>query len=315
MLDVRRMKVLREVAARGSFSAAAESLSFTQSAISQQVAALERETGAKLVDRGPRGIRLTQAGEVLVRHADAVLARLACAEEELQALAGLRGGRLRLSTFQSAGATLVPRAVAAFHRRYPDVELAVIQAEPEEATQLLRAGELDLAVVYDFDGIPGALDETLDAVHLIDDRYDLLVARDHPLADKQRVGMRELADERWVNATRGCGCRKAVLHACAQAGFEPNVAFETDEILAIQALVANGMGVALLPQLALTAVHPGVAVRPVGADAPMRHIHAARLRDAYQSPASAAMVQLLADTAEEFVPPVATDVEEAVVAA
>ena len=118
MLDVRRMKVLREVAACGSFSAAAESLSFTQSAISQQVAALERETGTKLVERGPRGIRLTQAGEVLVKHADAVLARLSCAEEELQALAGLRGGRLAISTFQSAGATLVPRAAG--RTRRPD---------------------------------------------------------------------------------------------------------------------------------------------------------------------------------------------------
>ena len=315
MLDVRRMKVLREVAARGSFSAAAESLSFTQSAISQQIAALERETGAKLVERGPRGIRLTQAGEVVVKHADAVLARLSCAEEELQALAGLRGGRLRLSTFQSAGATLVPRAVAAFQRRYPDVELAMIQAEPEEATQLLRAGELDLAIVYDFDDVPGGLDEALDAVHLIDDRYDLLVARDHPLADKARVRMAELAEERWINSTQGCGCRRAVVQACAKAGFEPNVAFETDEILSVQALVANGMGVTLMPQLALTAVHPGVAVRPVGSDAPVRHIHAARLREAYGSPATEAMVQLLADTAEEFRPDRSTDAQEAVAVA
>ena len=305
MLDVRRMKVLREVAARGSFSAAAESLSFTQSAISQQIAALERETGAKLVERGARGIRLTQAGEVVVKHADAVLARLACAEEELQALAGLRGGRLRMSTFQSAGATLVPRAAAEFHRRYPDVELALMQAEPDVATQMLRAGELDLAVVYDFEGVPGDLDESLEAVHLIDDRYDLLVARDHPLAEKARVRTSELADERWINSTEVSGCRRAVIHACAQAGFEPNVAFETDEIMAVQALVANGMGVALMPRLALTSVHPGVAVRPVGPEAPLRHIHAARLRDAFASPASAAMVQMLADTAEEFRPDVA----------
>ena len=309
------MKVLREVAARGSFSAAAEALSFTQSAISQQVAALERETGTKLVERGARGIRLTQAGEVLVKHADAVLSRLACAEEELQALAGLRGGKLRVSTFQSAGATLVPRAVAAFHGRYPDVELALTQAEPDEATQMLRAGELDLAVVYDFDGIPGGIDETLDAVHLIDDRYDLLVAREHSLAGRARVRIADLEDERWVNSTQGCGCRQAVLHACAQAGFEPRVAFETDEILAVQALVANGMGVTLMPQLALTSVHPGVAVRPVGRDAPVRHIYAARLRDAYSSPATQAMVQFLVDTADEFRPEADAPSDEAIVAA
>ena len=317
MLDVRRMKVLREVAARGSFSAAAEALSFTQSAISQQVAALERETGTKLVERGPRGIRLTQAGDVLVKHADAVLARLSCAEEELQALAGLRGGKLRVSAFQSAGATLVPRAVAAFHRRYPDVELGLVQAEPAEATNLLRAGELDLALVYDFEGVTGSgLDEALDCVHLIDDRYDLLVARDHPLAHRSRVKMSDLADERWINSTIGCGCRLAVLQACAAGGFEPHIAFETDEILSVQALVANGMGVTLMPQLALTSVHPGVAVRPIGRDAPMRHIYAARLRDAYQSPATQAMLQLLVDMAEEFTPDAAgTPVEGAPVAA
>jgi DNA-binding transcriptional LysR family regulator len=315
MLDVRRMKVLREVAARGSFSAAAEALSFTQSAISQQVAALERETGTKLVERGPRGIRLTQAGEVVVKHADAVLSRLSCAEEELQALAGLRGGKLSLSTFQSAGATLVPRAVSAFHRRYPEVELALTQAEPDDATVLMRAGELDLAIVYDFDGIPGGLDESLDKVHLIDDRYDLLVARDHSLAEKSRIRMADLAEERWINSTGGCGCRQAVLHACAQAGFEPRVSFETDEIMAVQALVANGMGVTLMPQLALTAVHPGVAVRPLGREAPMRHIYAARPRDAYRSPATQAMLQLLVDMAEEFRPQVDPTGDEAAVAA
>src|SRR5829696_7183261 len=133
MLDVRRLKVLREVAARGSFSAAAETLSFTQSAVSQQVAALERESGTKLVERGARGVRLTEAGRALVEHADAILARLEDAEEELAAIAGLRGGRLRIASFQSAGATLVPRALAQFHKRFPDVELVVTQAEAEEA--------------------------------------------------------------------------------------------------------------------------------------------------------------------------------------
>src|ERR671917_2517915 len=139
MLDVRRLRVLREVAAKGSFSAAAEALNFTQSAISQHVAALERETGTRLVERGPRGVRLTDAGGALVAHADAILARIEDAEEELAAIAGLRGGRLRLASFQSAGATLVPRAVADFRDRHPGVELAMIEAEPEDAAAHLRA--------------------------------------------------------------------------------------------------------------------------------------------------------------------------------
>jgi DNA-binding transcriptional LysR family regulator len=300
MLDVRRMKVLREVAARGSFSAAAEALSFTQSAISQQIAALERETGTKLVERGARGIRMTEAGEVLVRHADAVLARLSSAEDELAALAGLRGGRLRLSAFQSAGATLVPQAMAAFHRRYPEVELALTQAEPEPATEMMRAGELDIAIVYDFDGMTGGIDEQLDAVYLLDDQYDLLLAADHPLAERALVRLSDLVDDRWVNSCPPSGCRRAVVHACNQAGFEPNVDFELDDILAMQALVAAGMGVTLLPRLGLTTVHPGVVVRPLDREAPVRHIHAARLRDAYESPATTAMMQMLVDIAAEY---------------
>ena len=146
MLDVRRMKVLREVAAQGSFSAAAEALNFTQSAVSQHVAALERETGTQLVERLSRGVRLTEAGAVLVEHADAIIARLESAEDDLAAIAGLRGGSLKLVCFQSAGATVVPRAVATFHERHPDVELGMREAEPEEAARMLKAGEVDLAL-------------------------------------------------------------------------------------------------------------------------------------------------------------------------
>src|SRR5918999_612643 len=147
MLDIRRMKVLREVAAQGSFSAAAEALNFTQSAVSQHVAALERETDTQLVERLPRGVRLTEAGAGLVAPAEPVIARLESAEEDLAAIAGLRGGRLRLVCFQSAGATVLPRAVAAFHERHPDIELSMREAEPDEAGAMLKAGEVDLALV------------------------------------------------------------------------------------------------------------------------------------------------------------------------
>src|ERR671932_1097954 len=146
MLDVRRMRVLREVAARGSFSAAAEALSFTQSAVSQQVAALEREAGATLLERGSRGVRLTDAGRALVSHADAILARLEDAEAELEAIAGLRGGRLRLASFPSAGATIMPEAIARFRARHPGVEFTPEPAEPEPSIAKLRAGSVDLVL-------------------------------------------------------------------------------------------------------------------------------------------------------------------------
>jgi DNA-binding transcriptional LysR family regulator len=299
MLDVRRMRVLREVAAQGSFSAAAEALSFTQSAVSQHVAALEREAGVQLVERGRRGVRLTDAGRVLVDHADAILARIECAEEDLAALAGLRGGRLRLISFQSGGATLAPRAVAAFRERHPRVELSMLEAEPEEAGERLRAGEADLALVYDHESTPGLLAPSLELTHLLDDRYDAILPADHSLAGRRRLSLADLAGEPWVASTTMCGCRRITETVCREAGFEPRVAFEADETLAAQALVAAGVGVTLLPQLALTAVHPGVVARRLTSP-PVRRIWVARQEGAYTSPASDAMMQTLVDVAEEF---------------
>src|SRR3954454_8811420 len=146
MLDVRRMRVLREVARRGSFSAAAESLAYTQSAVSQQIAALEREAGTRLVERNARGVRLTDAGRALVDHADVILARLADAEAELEAIAGLRGGRLRLGAVPSAGASLMPETIAVFRRPHPGVELTLEPAEPAPGLAKLRVGEVDIAL-------------------------------------------------------------------------------------------------------------------------------------------------------------------------
>ena len=299
MLDVRRMRVLREVAARGSFSAAAEAMNFTQSAISQHVAALERETGAKLVERGARGVRLTEAGQALVGHADVILARIECAEEELAALAGLRGGRLRLACFQSAGATLVPRAVAQFHRLHPDVELGMIECEPDVATAALKAGDIDLALVYDFEALPDMLDSDLELTHLVDDRYDVILPLEHRLAKKRQLRLADLADEPWIASTDTCGCRQITESACRDAGFEPRIAFEADETLAAQALVGAGVGVTILPRLALSTVHPSVTARSISKP-PVRRVWAARLAGSYLSPASEAMVQILQDVAEEF---------------
>jgi DNA-binding transcriptional LysR family regulator len=299
MLDVRRMRVLREVAARGSFSGAAEALSFTQSAVSQHVAALEREAGTQLVERGRKGVRLTDAGRVLVGHADAILARIECAEDDLAALAGLRGGRLRLVSFQSGGATLAPRAVAAFHERHPQVELSMLEAEPDEAVGRLRGGDVDLGLVYDHESTPGLLGPDLRLTHLLDDRYDAILPKGHVLARPARLTLADLSGEPWVASTSDCGCRQITESVCRDAGFEPRVAFEAVETLAAQALVAAGVGVTLMPQLALTALHPGVVARRV-TNPPVRHIWAARLEGAYASPASDAMLQTLQDVAAEF---------------
>jgi DNA-binding transcriptional LysR family regulator len=268
MLDVKRLRVLREVAARGSFSAAAEALAYTQSAVSQQIAALEREAGTRLVDRSARGVRLTEAGRALVRHADVILARLADAEAELEAIAGLRGGRLRLASFASAGATIMPRAIALFRERHPQVELTLEPAEPDEAIVKLKGGEIDVALTIDAPFC--ALDDDgVEQHHLLDDPMYLALPAAHPMAAKARIRLEDLREEAWIGgSSRGCPDTMILLRACTKAGFEPRIAFHSDDYLAIQGFVAAGVGVSLIPDLALLAVRDDVAIRSMGARRP-----------------------------------------------
>src|SRR3982751_5023687 len=212
MLDVKRMRILKEVADRGSFSAAAEALSYTQSAVSQQIAALEREAGAQLVTRGSRGIKLTEAGEALVRHADAILTRLADAEAELGAIAGLRGGRLRLAAFPTVGATLMPLAIATFRNRHPDIELTVRQLEPEDSLPLLKSGELDIALTIE--PSTGMDTDGLEITFLLDDPMFAALPLNHPLANKSRVRLKDLKDESWIGTTDACSCGTLVRNHC-----------------------------------------------------------------------------------------------------
>jgi DNA-binding transcriptional LysR family regulator len=298
MLDVRRMRVLREVAVRGSFSGAAEALSFTQSAVSQQIAALEREAGTTLVQRSARGVRLTDAGEAVVRHAEAIMARLAEAEAELEAIAGLRGGRLRMATFESAGSTLMPLAIAAFRERHPAVELSMSLAEPDDSVPQLRSGDLDLAIVFDTAAVEP--DDSIDRVHLLDDPMYLALPRDHPLAHRRRVRLEDLAGEAWVAGSAGCECNRLISRACATAGYEPRIAFETDDYTAMQGFVAAGVGVSLIAELGLRTVRDDIVVRDLGRETPMRHIYAATLADGYRAPATQAMLGILSDVAAGY---------------
>src|SRR5215208_7212978 len=299
MLDVRRMRVLREVAHRGSFSAAAEALAFTQSAVSQQIAALEREAGTVLVQRSPRGVSLTEAGEALVRHTDAILARLAEAESELEAIAGLSGGRLRMAAFESAGATLMPLAIAAFRERHPAVELSMTLLEPEDAIPQLRAGELDLAITFEArKGDPA--DEGLEHLYLIDDPMYLVLPADHPLAHKRSPRLADLEGEAWIGGPANCECNRLIYRACATAGYDPRIAFETDDYQAVQGFVAAGVGVSLIAELGLRSVRDDIVVRDLGRDTPIRSIRATTLSEGYRSPASQAMLGILADVAAAY---------------
>jgi len=300
MLDVRRLRVLREVAAQGSFSAAADALSYTQSAVSQQIAALEREAGSQLVQRSARGVTLTDAGRALVGHADAILARLADAEDELHAIAGLRGGRLRLAAFPSACATLMPLAVARFRERHPGVELSLCPAEPDDGMRLLRGGASDIAL-----SIEATFDQRthadLDTVALLDDPMYIMLPRDHPMAGRPRLKLTDLVHESWMIGTAGtCPDTSIFLRACSAAGFEPNIAFNLDDYNAIQGFVAAGMGVSFIPDLALVGLRDDVVVRSLGSRPPVRRIVAATLRGSFCSPARQAMLDVLAEVAGEF---------------
>jgi molybdate transport repressor ModE-like protein len=265
MLDVRRLRVLREVARQGSFSAAARELHYTQPAVSHQIARLEDEVGTPLLVRGARSVRLTDAGAALVAHADAVLARLEAAEEDLAQLLGLRAGRVRLAAFPSAAAALVPPAVAALRARAPEVEVSLVEAEPPEALAMLGAGDVDLALVFAYpeadDEPPGGI--ALETVDLITDDLVAVLPAGHELAAGEGpVELAELAGATWI---AGCvRCRSHLLHASAEAGFVPRIAYETDDHVTVQALIAHGLGVALLPELALrSAQRDDVRIRPL----------------------------------------------------
>ncbi len=300
MLDVKRLRVLREVASCGSFSAAADSLSYTQSAISQQIAALEREAGTTLVERSPRGVRLTDAGEALVRHTDAILARLADAEAELEAIAGLRGGRLRLAAFPTAAATVMPQAIARFREKHPAVELSMEPREPDDALAALKAGEVDIGAVILSDTEEPRV-EGMELTHLLDDPMYAMLPIGHPHAAKSKLRLEDLAAEKWMLGSTGkCPDTQILLRACLGAGFDAQIAFHSDDYLAIQGLVASGLGVALIPDLALVAVRDDVVVRALTGTTPVRRIFAATLKEGYCSPATSAMLQILTDVCADF---------------
>jgi DNA-binding transcriptional LysR family regulator len=293
MLSVARLRVLREVAYRGSLSAAAHELSYTQSAVSQQIAALEAEAGIALLERHPRGVSLTAAGQTLVGHAEAILARLDAADGALAAIRGLRGGRLRMASFPSAGATLMPLAIASFRASYPGVELTLAEGEPEEIAPRLRAGELDLALLFEFEGEQTALsgDETL--LELFEDPLYLALPREHELARRRALRLAELSGEPWVQTSRTSACARHVVRLCHAAGFEPNVSFESDDYQTVQGLVAAGVGVALIPALALPAVRPDVVVRELSPAPPVRRVIAAAPASARLIPAATTMLGIL----------------------
>jgi DNA-binding transcriptional LysR family regulator len=300
MLNVQRLKVLREVAAQGSFSEAASALNYTQSAVSQAIATLESEAGVPLIERDRRGVRPTSAGELLAEHAGRILTQLDAAEAELGAIAGIAGGELRMASFPTAGATLMPLAIASFRSAHPEVTLSLVEGEPEELTPRLRDGEFDLGLVFEFEGT-AALGPGLRSTPLFDDPMKLALPKGHRLAKKERVTLEDLAEDAWVQTSEESACARHVVRICRAAGFEPRVSFESDDYLTVQGLVAAGVGVALIPHLALSqSVSYDIAVRELDPQGPVRRVVVATPGSGVSLPAAAAMLDLLQDTARQY---------------
>ena len=300
MLNVGRLKVLAEVVGRGSFSAAAEALSYTQSAVSQAIARLEAETGTMLVVRDRQGIRPTAAGATLVEHAETIFAQIDAAETDLAAVLGVRIGRLRMASFPSAGATLMPLAIATFREAHPDVSLTLAEGEPEEIAPRLRAGEFDLALLFEFPGVrerPGA---GLRGVGLLEDPMHVALPAAHPLADKRALTLADLRDQDWVQTSASSPCARHVVRSCLGAGFEPRVTFESDDYETVQGLVAAGVGVALIPRLALTRLRPEIVVRELAPRSPERKVVAATTAGPGVAPAARTMIRVLSDVARRY---------------
>ncbi|MCU1494944.1 MAG: LysR family transcriptional regulator [Acidimicrobiaceae bacterium] len=261
---MRRLRILKAVVDTGSVSGAAAALGYTSSAISQQVTALERETDTVLFERAGRGVRPTDAALLLSEHAARVLATLHETEEALASLRAGRIGRIRLGAFPTAGSTLVPAALAAFQRLHPNVALDLVVAETEDAVAALRSGSLDIAVALQFFGESGMPDDGLVYEHLLSDPFRVVIPRQHRLASRRSVDLVDLAQDRWVSIKSCPGyCQRVADEACVQAGFRPTYALEADEYPTAQGFVAAGLGVALVPMLALGSVHPGVVVRRI----------------------------------------------------
>jgi len=292
MLDLTRLRVIDAVARSGSVTAAARELHYSQPSVSHHLARLEAETGAQLLQRVGRGVRLTPAGRLLATRAAEILGRVDAADAELAAHVGLNAGRVRLAGFSSAIGSLVPGALAALARTHPDLDVTLTDTHPPEALELLRTGQVDVAVIFRYDETePEPAGVRLE--HLLDDPVYLLSAT-------RSRGLKSLRDETWI---AGCDrCRRHLVALCAGAGFQPRIDYVSDDMVVLQALVAAGLGVTTIPGLALRA-HRHTAVTAAELPGSRRHVYAATYGEPPDPPATAALMATLTTSARSEQPP------------
>jgi DNA-binding transcriptional LysR family regulator len=291
-MDLAFLQTFREVARRGSFTAAAGTLGYTQSAVSRQMSALEAELGARLFDRVPRGVRLTEEGACVLGHVDALFDRLEVARRDIAALREVAGGTLRVGAFSTATAVLIPRALAAFGAKHPKVATSVVEASTRRQLSLVESGDLHLAVVSAFPDQP--LDRDVFSLeHVLDDPMLIAFPRSHRLATRRRIRLAELADERWVAGDQSADDR-ILAPASLPLSYRPRVDFLVSGWTAKLGLVAAGLGITVVPSLATEAARGDVALVPIDrGDAPPRSIYAATLRGATSPPSAGAFIAFL----------------------
>jgi DNA-binding transcriptional LysR family regulator len=297
MLDVRKLRVLREVEARGTIAAAADALRYTPSAVSQQLTALQAEAGVPLLERVGRTVRLTDAGRRLVRHTDGILDLLEEAESELAAPDEVRG-TVRVTAFQTAALALLPPVIAELAERHPEVRVEYTEAEAEESLPVLARGELDLVIAEEYDYLPRGRDRRLLREELGRDPILVALPDTHRLARRGRpVPLTELAGEHWLATRKGTLFADMLMRACRSAGFEPDVQHRANDMRIMIELVAAGHGVALVPGLGNPGAVEGVTALPVGGQALGRTIFTAARRAGSRRPAVVALREALARSA------------------
>jgi DNA-binding transcriptional LysR family regulator len=277
MLDLRRVRLLRELAARGTIAAVADALQFTPSAVSQQLAILEREAGVPLLERAGRGVRLTDAALTLVEHADALLERAALAEADLAAAAGTVTGRARVAGFQSVMLKLAIPAIEALARDAPRLRCELVEAEPEQAIPALTLGDIDVVLADEWQHQPRALPPSLERHELLSDPVNVVLPEAHPALRRHTgaVPLAELADEPWATGHPAMGWEEMTQRICRElGGFEPDIRFRANDANVSLALVAHGLALALIPDLPLVGGRPGVAIRPIAESEVTRAIFA-----------------------------------------
>ncbi|MFJ5831657.1 LysR family transcriptional regulator [Streptomyces sp. NPDC093089] len=298
MIEARRLHILRAVADHRTVTAAAAALYLTPSAVSQQLAALEQETGHRLVDRSARGARLTPAGEILLNHANAVLAQLERAESELAAYGSGEAGTVTVAAFATGIGLVVAPAIRALADSAPGIRVRVQDAEGDESLMMVLDRQVDVAVAVEYRGAPGEDDARLTRVPLYAEPFDAVLPPGHPLAAHERVALADLAKDTWIGQSVGNPCRDVTVLACEYAGFAPRLEHASDDFRAVVALAAAAVGVALVPRSALRGMElTGVEVRPVDGVAPTRRVFAAVRRGAEEHPLISPVLAALGDAA------------------